>query len=80
MAVKTRVILPYKSHMLVNAQARFFIWIFHEKKKKKTVSIGSFMQRFSLLWLLSKYLIPAEPTSEKIGCFQVIVFGNGIEI
>ena len=50
------------------------------KKKKKPVSIGSFMQRFSLLWLLSKYLIPAEPTSEKIGCFQVIVFGNEIEI
>ena len=79
MAVTTRVILPYKSHMLVNAQARFFIWIFHEKKKGP-VSIGSFMQRFSLLWLLSKYLIPAEPTSEKIGCFQVIVFGNEIEI
>ena len=38
MAVKTRVILPYKSHMLVNAQAKFFIWIFHEKKKKARVN------------------------------------------
>lgn len=49
-------------------------------KKKGPVSTGPFMQRFSLLWLLSKYLIPEEPTSEKIGGFQVIVFGNEIEI